>query len=364
MLINQIRLDAEVESGFISRRKHPDLPLYIYNYTPECVYSNHWNDLTRLCRGLILDEDYNVVARPFEKFFNLNTESELSTRVDKLPDVAPLVTEKMDGSLGILWRWHGHEGIATRGSFDSEQARWATAHWNTITKLLRWKFDFQWNVTPLFEIIYPENRIVVDYHGESKLTLLGVVRNADGSEYTYEEMENTFYPDIVKVYAGKSLSDCVAESETDVPLNTEGYVLRYDTGKRPPLRIKIKFVDYIRLHKIMFSLSTKSIWELAKSGTNPDEVFFRLPDDARIWATNKYNELQQLFHSYVSQTLEIFNNKPTGSRKDMAMYFKQWPEMQSICFSLLDKKDASMVIWKKLEPERADFFRRISNEEL
>lgn len=365
MLIDKDQLLSEVEAGYVSQRRHPSLPLYIYNYTPEAVYSNRWNDITRMCRGLILDEDFNIVARPFSKFFNLNTELEPSTCVDYLPKgTTPVVTEKMDGSLGILWRWNGHEGIATRGSFTSEQAIWATNFWKNL-HFCRWHFEFPGDCTPCFEIIYPENRIVVDYHGESKLTLLGVVRNSDGSEYSQEELKNTFYPDIVPAYEGKSLSDCISESEMDIPLNAEGYVLRYDhlLGK-PPLRIKIKFSDYLRLHKVMFSLSNRVIWDVCAKGTDLNFLYGALPEDAMLWARDMFNDYQMRFVDMLTEALKVFKDMPAGSRKDKAIYFQQWPEIQSICFALLDNKDANGVVWKKLEPKKAEFFRRIPLNEL
>ncbi len=72
------------------------------------------------------------------------------------------VYEKMDGSLGILYWIDDKPFLATRGAFESEQAIKGTEllrkHQN-LNKLNR-------NYTYLFEIIYPSNRIVVDYGAE------------------------------------------------------------------------------------------------------------------------------------------------------------------------------------------------------
>ena len=74
--------------------------------------------MTLACRGLIVDErDGGVVARPYRKFFNHDQ-----------PDAPPLdvtapvtVTDKLDGSLGILYREpSGAVAVATRGSFASD----------------------------------------------------------------------------------------------------------------------------------------------------------------------------------------------------------------------------------------------------
>jgi hypothetical protein len=357
-------LEKNIELGFVSKRKHPELPLYIYNYTNEAIFANEWNDVTRVCRGLILDEDYNIVARPFKKFFNLNTESEPSTHVDNLPKEAPIVTEKMDGSLGIYWSWKGYEGIATRGSFSSEQAIWATKHWNVITKLLRWKFYFDPNITPCFEIIFPENRIIVNYTDQRRLCLLGIVNNNDGSEYSYQDLLATGYPDVVKTYEGKSLSDCVRESEMDIPLNMEGYVLCYYGIGSPlyPLRVKIKLADYLRIHRLIFSLNDKLLWEMLRDGIDPTGKLDGVPPDAAQWIDITTANMLAKYRSYKLSSKMIYDNKPSGSRKDIAMYFKNYPELQSICFAMLDNMDYEDVIWKKIKPEKATSFRKAYGE--
>lgn len=348
--------DAEMK-GFITRRKHPHLPLYIYNYTNKTQLENHWTRVTRACRGLILDQYGDIIARPFEKFFNLDTESEPSTHVNNLPDERPLIMEKLDGSLGIFWRWYEHCGVATRGSFESEQAKWAT-EWYT-NNISGWKLPN--NMTPCFEIIYPENRIVVDYGREERLVLLGIVDNLTGREMTHQQLIDTDYPDIVQVYENKSLKDCLRDAGADLPLNREGYVLKYDTQPYP-LRVKVKFIDYIRLHKLIFSLSDKTIYEFAMSGGMPEDLLKIMPEDAERWATEKQKEFVTVYNMYRSLADRLFAKRPiSGTRKDHAMYFKEYPEIQSALFAMLDGKDSDAVIWKKIKPEQATLFRRDVN---
>ena len=87
-----------------------------------CQYGRHWTPTTKAAQGLILEEATSrVVARPFEKFFNVGETPE--TAADKLPWGDPHeLTEKMDGSLGIIYCHEGKFDIATRGAFDSPQA--------------------------------------------------------------------------------------------------------------------------------------------------------------------------------------------------------------------------------------------------
>jgi hypothetical protein len=78
----------------------------------------------------------------------------------------------MDGSLGILFYYEDEWIMATRGSFTSDQAIKGLE----IVKNNYFLDAFLREYAYLVEIIYPENRIVVDYRKE-KVTFLSVVLN-------------------------------------------------------------------------------------------------------------------------------------------------------------------------------------------
>ncbi|MCU0391918.1 MAG: hypothetical protein MUE81_12430 [Thermoflexibacter sp.] len=54
-----------IDEGYIYAQQHPDSELTIYNYSPKAQYERVWNEWTLLCRGLIMDRDYQIIARPF-----------------------------------------------------------------------------------------------------------------------------------------------------------------------------------------------------------------------------------------------------------------------------------------------------------
>src|SRR3954469_17993310 len=157
-----------VGGGYIRTQNHPSLPLLIHNYTEKAQYENVWNAATLACRGLVVSRDGRVLARPFAKFFNHGQPG--APELDLDGPVA--VTDKADGSLGVLFPTPDGWAVATRGSFDSEQARHATKVWRS-----RYAGSFQppEGLTLLFEIIYPGNRIVLDYGDLDDLVLLGAV---------------------------------------------------------------------------------------------------------------------------------------------------------------------------------------------
>ena len=68
-------LKSMLEQKLVLVQKHPDTDLFIYNYSPLVQYQKLWNEITLMTRGLILDKEMNIVARPFKKFFNLEEHS-------------------------------------------------------------------------------------------------------------------------------------------------------------------------------------------------------------------------------------------------------------------------------------------------
>lgn len=167
-------LSEEIEAGYITCREHPrDSDLKIYNYSKKAQIEQRWNDATRKCRGLIVQRTpwgVEILAKPWLKFFNCGEHPEGTFNLD-MPVWA---VDKIDGSLGIAYPGPQGWAIATRGSFTSEQAIEGT-------KMLRERIDEGFlpvgGVTYLFEIVYPENRIVLDYAGKRELVLLGVLSN-------------------------------------------------------------------------------------------------------------------------------------------------------------------------------------------
>ena len=97
-MIDKELLRQMIEEKMVKVETHPDYELYIYNYTPKCVFAHCWNDVTMQCRGLILDKDMNVVALPLRKFFNYE---ELDRGL--IPDLPFKAYEKIDGSMWFVY---------------------------------------------------------------------------------------------------------------------------------------------------------------------------------------------------------------------------------------------------------------------
>jgi len=323
-------LNQMIAEKYVKVQKHPTQELYIYNYTAKAQYENIWNECTLNCRGLILDADGEILARPFPKFFNMGERED-----EVIPNEPFEVYEKMDGSLGILYWLDGEACIATRGSFQSEQSVRATqmlhtSYADTIPKLDK-------SLTYLFEIIYPENRIVVDYGKREDLVLLGIVHTKTGEELPLQDVG---FP-IVKRYDGvQDLSELQALEED----NKEGFVVRFESG----YRLKVKFEEYVRIHRIVTQVSSVNIWEYLKTGQAMTELLERVPDEFYDWVKATKEQLEANYQDIENQAKVDF--KTLATRKDTAMYFKtcQYPQ---VMFAMLDGKPYDQIIWKMLRPE-------------
>lgn len=323
-------LNNMIAEGYIKVQKHPEQELYIYNYTAKAQYDRVWNDMTIMCRGIIMDADENIVARPFPKFFNLG---EMEDQV--IPQESFEVFEKMDGSLGILY-WIGDTPyVASRGSFTSEQAVKANEMLNSTYKSTLDKLDK--GITYLFEIVYPENRIVVDYGDREELVLLGMVDTKTGKEL---ELKDIGFP-VVKRYDG--LND-IYELKAHELENKEGFVIKFKND----YRLKVKFEEYTRIHRIVTNVSSINIWEFLMSGQPMDEILERVPDEFYDWVKKTKLNLETQYQQIEAQAKEDF--KVLDTRKESAFYYETC-KYPSILFKMMDDKPYEEVIWRMLRPK-------------
>lgn len=340
MYLSQDVVRPYIASGLISEQKHPlCADVRIYNYTQACQYARAWDAVTLRCRGLILDiERERILANPFEKFFNY-TEMPIT-----IPDETPVITEKLDGSLGVLYWLNDEPWIATRGSFTSEQAQWGT-RW--FRERVDWR-HLDRDTTYLFEIIYRENRIVVQYDYEA-LVLLAARETATGVD-----LHLTGYKDIFP-YVVTHVPPCDVDTLAQMDAaDGEGFVVHYPGAG---LRVKIKFPTYVRLHRIVTGLSVKGIWEHLSTGNTLADLVQNVPDEFYIWVdtiaarlTRQYTAIEASSRAMV----EMVRTLPTRKAQAEQITQHRYP---GVCFAMLDGKRYEQVIWKLLQPSGAQTFR-------
>lgn len=101
-------LNDYISRGLVMKQTHPTLPISVYNYSRTCQYENAWDEVTLACRGLILDDQGNLVAKGFEKFFNME-----QLKPEEIPNESFDVFEKMDGCCDSDTKIVTDDGIKT-----------------------------------------------------------------------------------------------------------------------------------------------------------------------------------------------------------------------------------------------------------
>jgi RNA ligase len=346
-------LQELIANGYVRRQVHPSEPLAILNYAEKTGFEKAWNDVTRACRGLIYNVDtLEVVARPFYKFFNYE---ELGPEF-VFPSGRVTVTDKQDGSLGILYPLpSGGWAVATRGSFASDQALHATKLFNDKFFNCLAALCLYLCITYLFYIIYPENRIVLNYGDMDALVLLGSIDIETGKAYDPVLSEFASKWDGPRTFELPAFTLAEALTLPDRK-NKEGMVVYFhDTG----LRVKIKQADYVALHRIVTGMNERAVWERMSKGESAEDIKLGLPEEFWSWvdrvSENLISAWSEVFNSAWSKFWRYTDDLGEDFlRKDFAVTVKDDSD-RALLFKILDNQDISDVIWKQIKPEAGHY---------
>ncbi len=340
-LLDRDGLASALADGFVSRRDH--IGLSILNYTARCQYERDaWTAVTRQCRGLIYDTcTLEIVARPFPKFFNYGEQ-----HAPKVGIKAPVVvTDKLDGSLGVLYPRNGDWHVATRGAFLSDQAVHATSLWRARYSA----YCPPEGVTMLFEIVYPDNRIVVDYAQFDDLVLLGGI-DIDTGGMLFPDAFHWPGP-TAETFPYATLGDALAAPPR---VNAEGLVVHIRATND---RVKIKQEDYVRLHRIIMQLNERSVWEHMRDGGTVEGLLDDLPDEFHAWVREVAADLVAWVEDGAAEIEHVYSTilaalPPDHTRKDFALKAKEHRSPGGL-FARHDGKDYRPQLWKRVRPAGA-----------
>ena len=229
------------------------------------------------CRGLVLrDGSWDVVAYPFDRFFNLGQGAAAPIDWD-----TAAFEEKLDGTLLIVYwdkvpgRWlcatrsmaeaHGNvNGVGTFAELADEASRRMGVGAASLHHLME-GVGADRGVTYLFELTSPYNRIVCAYP-ELTITLLGMRRLSD-----YQELDPvTEGHDLGtgKRWRFSSIAELAEVMTTWSPVEYEGVIVK-DAAFR---RVKVKSPQYLAAHHATDSLgsSWRAVCEAILTGHADD----------------------------------------------------------------------------------------------
>jgi T4 RnlA family RNA ligase len=308
---------------------------------------SEWNFFERASRGLILHrKSGEIVARPFDKFFHWGEDGR-STSAE-----ITLVTEKFDGSLGILYRDDGYR-VATKGSFYGEHAIWATQFLQEHYRLVGLPDEY----TLLFEIIFPDNRLVVNYGSREDLILLAIRNRFSGDYLPFQEVQRVaahYGFSLPRVGNFHSVSEILADlSRFD--LSVEGWVAEFSDGNR----FKFKSKRYLELHNRIFMIHFSDILTAIENHT--------LEDTLQVMPERSLGKIRQWIAEIQAQTASIqqrVERAYKGAPKNNFSDYQEWvanqpPDLALYLLARWEGQDISRAIYAHAFQDRAEeaFFR-------
>lgn len=334
-------LTAEVTAGNVRRIPHKTLPLSIYNYTEKCQFGKCFNEISSMCRGLVVHDDGTIIARPFKKFFNF--EELGANKIDFAPEKVKEIWTKEDGSLIVCFYYADQWICITRGSWESPQALAAPA---LLTDKFR-EINNYTGYTFCFELTGPANFNVTRGYEKDALILLGVIHTPNGVEASHDTLisfANTFGFNAPKSWHWDGDFYNYIKSINDP--NFEGVVLINEDGNR----CKIKTETYVVLHKTLTGITPSRIfelWEIKRSNGFslaiegiPDEFFAEINKgieecDGR-WIKYRYKVRAEWL-----STMDLIASGM--SRKDIAIGYPALRHVLTVAYSKADPEGVALI---------------------
>jgi len=337
------QVQREVREGNVSERPHGNL--CIYKYTQDCVCKKAWNDVNIRCRGIVFDTTTGaIVARSFNKFFNLNErpDTEMKVVLKKAKTIPFRTTEKMDGSCIIIHHYNNHWQCATPGSITSEQALYATEH-------LLPKYDLSHiptDITLVCELISPMDREdkVVEYGNRDELVLLTAFENRwDQVEIPFGRVE--YFSKITGISLVPTWeSNYDNFLSLDIPDNTEGYVIAFEDS----LRIKVKSMAYLKAFRLVAEFSRKHLFDYIETGEYREAVKF-LPELKRQHFDDVYAQVMTTKGQVELEAQEWFAKCDSKDMKKSAQILDAAGPVKGLVFMMLREKSQDQMktlLWK------------------
>ena len=169
--------------------------IFSFNFSKEAFYNNVWDNMTTQARGLFIDvKNYKILARSYNKFFNINERKE--TKIDELEKKLVFPVKfylKYNGFLGIL-------SVKNNQLFFASKSTNTGVYVEYFKKIFYEEFNSKQiealkykiindNITAVFEVIDPINDPHIIEYKEPKIVLLDMIYNTtDYNKISYDNL--------------------------------------------------------------------------------------------------------------------------------------------------------------------------------
>jgi len=142
--------------------------------------------------------------------------------------------------------------------------------------------------------------------------------------------------------------------------NSEGFIVRFSNGDR----CKIKFADYVKLHRVLTNCSSYDIWENLKEFDKlPEEMLQDVPDEFYDWVhgvewklRKSFNHIEHLHMAHLSSIIRYGLD-----RKEFALRVQELDDANhGLIFAMYNNKQdkVKQLIWKMIKPEYEKPFKK------
>ena len=247
---------ADQLDKYLNIRRYGDLTLV--NYTNAAQYDAEWNSFLRVCRGIVLDKQLNLVSMPFHKFFNIDECDETAIK-----NVSGWryrsMTEKVDGVMIQVFRHEGELVFASRHGINTEASVLARQLACDIDRVID-KIPFP-RFTLIMELIHPEVWQPGMIYYDNRMLVPLFVRDLDTLElYPSGELFHELPPSFILPdrYLYEDVRNLVKVAREYGEPDWEGVVVQ-GHGELGNQLVKIKTFGYIKRLQLLRGISPRRI---------------------------------------------------------------------------------------------------------
>ena len=353
MLVDLNILDEYVDKGLL--RKQEDEDLVQYNYSEYCNNNALWDDITMFNRGNIYEKKSGLlIARAMPKFMNFGQHNEEMQK--SYLNRTFTVTEKLDGCLGILYKYKGKIRYNSRGSFNN----YVTDKIKDIVQkrgyvLLNHFLEHQ---TLNVEVISPETKIICDYGDEESLYLITSYSTKtweENTRMTNELISMCSYIPIVKQVNMTWDELLTWQKESDG--KEEGFVLCFENKDGTYDRVKVKSDDYMKIAAAKRNLCKHTLWKLMKSDLEQNTNLLKpymdaVPDELAKTAQRYHNEIMEELNKKQKEAYDLYLETRDVPQKELCkVLMERNPQLRGAVFNIRKGVPIEKTLIKLIEPE-------------
>lgn len=314
-------LSSLVEEFGIKTNEHEDGRV-ILNYHQIDSDKFKFEEIVRECRGLVLNKyDWSLVARSFPRFFNLG---EYRKEQDKFRWGQSIATEKVDGSLIIIYYWNGGWHVNTRNSYSNTNVNDSPFTFRQLVDMAlpqNWQNKFDPKITYIGEVCSLYNKVVRNYQTPTFYLLTSFSNEVELTHSATDDIAKEAGLLLPNKYIFSNVCDIqsfLTEKASKDP-TYEGLVLRDKDNKR----IKCKSESYIQLHRLSNNgniASVKNILGFVLKGEE-SEILTYFPE-----LKQSVYEVKNAIRPVVDRMMWLWNTyKDEPDQKRFALSIKDHP---------------------------------------